>query len=841
MKSNFMKLIMLAMIIPLAGCGNSSSTTTSGSLTSATTGTSSSGTSTTSTPSPEDKGLIGNKLIYNGHFDSFEFEEDTNPEEFLEALENFYPNGGATEFRIDLAKTLTSYCTEGGGIAYTPDGYTWFGDESTKQERTYKEKTISTYKVNNVDGNMLCEYGLDPDSDSVYHFYIYDDGELFHYPIISTEILGNPLHFEVLDQGLVYHDNQLKILFDVRFTYNDEEQKINLGAQCAFYLGNGKSSDVEVIKQPTDIHVNYPSNPDELVMSFEVNHPEKVKSYQWYIGTYVHGLAVSFSQIKGEFSKSNEIHLRSIGCAMSRIPLKCLIICENQEFFSGIGDIYVDNVNEFVPVAYLLDYPIMAGETLDLSTTPYGTGKISYDKNETDFTFENVQFNNANIESDIQSGGFMIESWANKYETYNFHFAGKNVWNCVYWEEENHQGGLGFYIHFAGKSVLPVINFVGDGDITFIGSTRAIAAYGAYAHINCTMNFIGLPNRLTCGVFADNIVVEEGAIINAVIGGSLLSTNFTDNYNSGFLDIKKGARINAIINAGNTSVGEVALFGIRASRAINIESAYVNIIIEINYEYFFNVKQMLLPVQALYCNSGTVDIKNSEVYIKILTAKTPKEDIENIAESVGGIGGMSIGIKNSLIDVSIDSSAFCNVSGINTGCLEVESSYIDVYVRGHEQVSGIVSTYRKDRSVSGALVVKNSKVNVVSEADCYNLDETGKVYYVDAGIRAVYFEFDLDDDSFVHIKTNRASVIVSIFDHVKTKVEPVKDYVPTQILLDDLSVYSDEYEINCNSYSSYSSTEEPHNFFVKYESMYVNKGEPYSQFLTEITLTKKSI
>ena len=353
-------------------------------------------------PAPKDPGLIGNKLKYNGRFDNFEYDPGTEPQDFIDALLQFYDEG-AIDFRLELAKTLTSYWVPGDNIAkYTSDEFTYFGNESTKKTLTYETKEVETYKVNNFDGGELCRYGKDPDYSTVYHFYNElenDTCEIAH--IIDKSLLGNPLHLLVDDDGFTYSDNQIEISFAVTIKYDDVPQFTPLKAYFNFYLGNGKSNDVEVIEQPTSVHVNYPSGPDELKFTLKVNHPEKVLSYSWYIGAYTKGgIPTSFSEIDSKYSHSKDLTLLSVGCAQSRIPVKCLIRTEKREFFSGIADIFVDNHNEYVPVIYLLDYPIMAGETLNLSTTPYGSGKIIYSENQTDITFDHVNFNNEHIDSD---------------------------------------------------------------------------------------------------------------------------------------------------------------------------------------------------------------------------------------------------------------------------------------------------------------------------------------------------------------------------------------------------------------------------------------------------------
>ncbi|MCQ2802855.1 MAG: hypothetical protein MJ225_04230 [Bacilli bacterium] len=811
-------LLLIPTLLPLSGCGSSP------------------------TPiKPNDPGLIGNKFIYNGRFDSFEFDPDTDPEAFMSGLMDFY-DGGATEFRLDVARVLTTYSTSPTTTKKTPDGYTYFGNESTKQTIKYNDKDVTAYKVNNFENGQLCLYGLDPEYKNVYHFYSEEDDNKYGIAnIIDRYMLGSPLHLTVSDDGFTYKDNQITVPFKVNLSYHDEAVDIDLTAYTTFYLGNGQSEDVEVIKQPTDIHVNYPSGPDKLKMSVTVNHPEKVVSYSWYIGAFsAFGEATSFSEINSDFSHSKDLTLMCVGCAQSKIPVKCLIKTEHREFFSGIGVIYVDNSNEYVPVIYLLDYPIMAGETLDLSTTPYGTGKIIYDSNETDITFDNVEFNNKNMNSNLESVGLKLQNWANPHEEFNFNFVGKNVWYNQYWEEDNHQGGLGFFIHFAGASKHPVVNFKGPGDITFIGGSRAISGTNIKVHVYTNINVLGLPNRLTGGIYADDITIESTGSVTGVLGNAILCA-LSDKPGCGGVVLKKGARVDATINAGNVSVDETQMFGIRALFLVQMTDAFVNIDIVVDYAYFLSLQQSLMPIEGIYSDLGAIEITNSIVNVDIRCKNLPDTSIIMIANSVSAMGGSAITIKNSTVNAVVDSYAFINVRGIDTGCFEAINSVVNVYAKGMRTVVGILSNYKKDHSVSGAIYIENSKVDVYAEAYTYEMDGFGKPYYMDSGITGVTFEFVLDSNSYIHVKTNRASCLLSIFDHVSSQVVPVKDYKPTQILLSDYKVDCSTYEINCNSYKGYSPNEEPKEFFVEYEAMYIPEegAAAYTHYLTEILITAK--
>ena len=193
---------------------------------------------------------------------------------------------------------------------------------------------------------------------------------------------------------------------------------------------------------------------------------------------------------------------------------------------------------------------------------------------------------------------------------------------------------------------------------------------------------------------------------------------------------------------------------------------------------------------------------------------------------------------NSNVNVKVDSYSFINVKAITGGYVVIGNSVVDVFARGQYTVSGIYCAYKNNSSTSGRIVINNSKVDVYADAFAYVKDQFGDPYYMDAGIAGVTFEFGLDSQSYIHVKTNRASVLLSMFAHVQEKVNPVPNYTPTQIVLDDVKVEAAAYEINVGSYSGFSASEEPKQFQVKYEAMYIPETG-YANYLTEILITEK--
>lgn len=824
--------------------------------------------------------IFGKKFTYNGIHSDFTYDVGTSAEDFEEAVKKIYDN--LEELRDRVAVALGYYYPNPGRVPEVLyDKQIEFGKEDSSQTRSFSGKEVTTFVVNQKDDKKLCEFGLDPDNKNVYHFYAKDtsggENDVVLHKIVDHSLAsGVTKNATVTDTGFTPVENGVKFNYKVDILIGEEHF-------IAFFSQNfdlGEPKDVTITKQPQDLHV---TAPEPIRFEVEVDHPELVVSYQWYAGAFSvdeQGIEhdVSYKPILGTAAKKRILEIPGSGSRTGHWCYKCLITTKDREFFSDFGTLFVDDGNDELPILFVLDYPIMVGEHLDLSKTPYGSGVISYSNTGRDIMFDNVHFNNLNIESDHEAIAFSIESWHNIVTDVTFTFVGENIWYNSYWEEDNHQGGFGLFVHYAGESVVPTINFKGDS-LTVVGGTRAISV-GAPLNIYNHINVVGQPGRLTHGIYAYDITVKSGGSVSGSLGGSILYTMNREQNTWGNITLEANSRVDAVIYPGKVSTGETNMFGMYAVNDVKINEADLSLVIAPDYDYFINQgegDQNLLPLIGIHSSNGYLEAIKSNIDIRIKATNVPESgEIKSLANTVEGLSAMEVSVKGSNININIDSAVFMNVNGIYSIMLTFVDSVVNVNVHGHLEVSGIVSSlslrqingledYRADDKFYGSrppylgnlegyapivdlgaaknakgdfisyVKVTNCKMNIVVNADEFGVDEFGNNYYIDAGIRAKDFEFTLGETDYIHIKTNMASPLVSSYDHVPSELTPVTEYEPKHILLDTVHVQADSYEINQTSY--YSWTEAEGNFYVACEAMFV--PENYTTYLHEVTLTAK--
>lgn len=831
-------------------------------------------------PKEKDVTLIGKLYNYNGKSSELIYDRDTTEADFNDVFGQFYQS--FTQVKLSVADILSSYKVDKHEFKTLYDNQTKFEDKETEKVRLYNGKEIKTYGVNIKDEYKLCEFGFDPDKEDVYHFYsenLEKPGEVEIFKLVDKDFLsGHTKNATVYDDGFILENNEVKFTFVIQLTYEGAVYK----ASFNMYLASEAKQEVTITKQPEDVEI---CAPDGFKFEVQVDHPELVRGYQWYGGGFNEaGEPASFSPILGTAAKKRVFEVPATGSKTGRQAYKCLITTDDSQFFSDVAVLDISESLDEVPAFMVLDYAVRPGSYLNLEDTPYGTGEIRYSGNGSEIAFDNVHFNNANIESALENIAFDMTSWHNIVENVNIKFIGTNVINNVYWEEDHNQGGFGFFMHYGGESVIPTITFTGD-PVTIIGGTRAISV-NAHLVIENEINCVGLPHRLTHGIYAYDFVVKSGAAITGSMGGSILYTTHAEANIWGDIKIEKGARIDAIINPGHVSEGDTQLFGMLAINDLIIDGAEVNMTIAPDYAYFRSSDHAMAPIIGMYSQEHLIKITNSNVNINVICQNVPTEgDIFPLVACAEGISSPNIQIlDNSNVNVYIDSSAFNQVCGIYGIVINLFNSDVDVHAHGAYYVSGINAVLKRTIQVNNleeqyigkcygndcfdyanpltasfeeigsqnegilrdpgdfvsTIKINEGRTRVYAKADTFITGEPSDIpTYVDAGMRAKDFKITLNGASSIEIDTEGMSAMVLTYDHIQDYLEPVADY--SSAYLDQvLDVFASDvtYHVNQGSYESYSELEEPKHFYVAYESLFAdNLGE---NFLTHIKLTHKA-
>lgn len=769
---------------------------------------------------------------YNGLFTHFTFDDESHEGDFYTLFQTNFPT--ELSFRNSLLTQLGSVGNDPKTREHIYENQIAFGSIKNSHTRTYSGKEVTTYDVNPSGDKKLGEITVDPENNNQYRIISPDqknpDGEYVLTPLLSRFTMSpyGKVDANVFDNGIVVNEDSF--IFNYKLTMSTDKYSFTANGSFTFELKNG--SEINFITQPTDVNV---TSGDTYSFEVAVDHPELVLSYQWYSGAYnAHGEPYSLKALKGSAAKNRVLTIQSAQSKDINACYQCIVTTTKGEYLSNYARLTIEEPMSEVPSFYVLDRAIKPGSSLDLATTPYGDGTISYSEDGSLIEFDHVYFINKNMESCLQNIAMSIQSNYSKVSAITFKFVGTCVWNNAYWEDDHNQGGFALFMHYANDAVLPSVIFEGD-PLMVIGGTRAINIRGNLT-IKNSISIAGAPNRFTSGIFAHSINVKNGATITANIGGPVLSTLGDDDNRTGYIKIEDGVVIDATINAGKVNVGETQLFGFLAQTNLYVDNAKINLHFVLDYNFFASTKQYATPLIGMYSNSSTIRIANSDVNITMDAVNVPAK-ANALATAIEGIGGPHIIIDNADVNIKIDSTAFALVRGINTIVLEiVNGSNVKIFAHGALQITGIVSVFKSEpttlftnsNGLESNVKIIDSNLDIETIADI--IDSEGK-YYTDAGIRSHQYQIELSEGYFIHVKTNRASALVASVKYAYHEEDP-STFVPQYLLLDGLTKNPNTYTIEPDYYLEWNEDAKT-NYYIILETLKVD-----SQFLTEITLYK---
>ncbi len=772
---------------------------------------------------------------YNGLFTHLSFDDESQKENFNALFFTNYSN--ELSFRNDLLSQLGSVGNDPRKREKKYENQIVFDSIKNSHIRTFNGNEVTTYNVNPFEESKLAEITVDPDNTNQYRFISQNidkqEEEYVVTPLLIKHAMSpyGDVYCKVYDNGIVASDEDIVINYQV--TMSVKNQAYTANGSLTFELKD--TSEINFIIQPTDVSIK---TGDSYSFEVEVDHPELVQKYQWYSGSFdKYGQPSSLKPLKGSAAKNRKLEINSSFSTATTTCYQCVVTTAKGEYYSDYANLVIEDTESEIPSFYVLDRAIKPGSSLDLATTPYGNGIIAFSDDGTLIEFNNVYFTNTNMESCLQNIGMSIRSNYSKVDNITFKFNGSCTWDNTYWEDDHNQGGFALFVHFANESTIPTITFEGDS-LTVKGGTRAISVT-ANLIIKNSISLVGVPNRLTSGIFAYSIKVKTGASISANIGGSVLST-LSDNENrTGYIQIEDGVVIDALIKPGKVNIGETQIFGFLAQTYLFIDGAIVNLHFIVDYEVFSSTKQYIAPLIGMYSNSSTIKITNSDVNITMEAVKVPVRS-NVLASAVEGIAGPFVIFDNSNINIKIDSSSFYLVRGIESIAFEAKNdSDVKVYVHGAIQVTGIVSVYKdkptklftSTQNLDSIIRIENSNIDVEANAD--HFDDSEPKYYTDTGIRGHQFSIELDEEYAVHVKTNGASALVSAAKYALEKQDP-STFVPQYLLFDGLTINPSDYSIDPDYYIEWNE-EASTNYYIILETL-----KEASQFLTEITISNKT-
>jgi prepilin-type processing-associated H-X9-DG protein len=439
--------------------------------------------------------------------------------------------------------------------------------------------------------------------------------------------------------------------------------------------------DFYVTVEPEDCEVNYP---DPLTFHVEVNRPEDVASYQWY---YSDGWTLF--ELEGESAKTDTLIIPAWVYNPNPNYVSCVITDKNgNKAFTEDAEIINPNYDDDLKVLYIGEYAVQPGQTLDLSDTFTGSGKVIYDANGTDITFEDVHYSNERAIFDRQLspslGVFFFGRHMEEPEVH-FHFKGDNEFENVFFDEEYNSAGVVFNIWFAKEENQPTAVFDGDGTLTLKGGSNAIYCDG-HVEIDLPVTSYGL-DRVYCDSITGLSVLIDG---NAKLD---LHPNGTGIRAKGDLRTYPGAEIKVSSVAPHVSVGPTFKTLIQVDGGIYMQGTKMDLYGTAYPETFVPYGNYLVNFTGIEARSlGDINMDASEVKIAFGCEKGEDVYALNFCGIIGGENSSSLILNNaSKVEIEMDLDNVMNATGILVpGDVSVDKdSSIRIDIASLGEVAGI--------------------------------------------------------------------------------------------------------------------------------------------------------
>ena len=464
-----------------------------------------------------------------------------------------------------------------------------------------------------------------------------------------------------------------------------------------------------ITQQPEDVIVSYP---DGATFTVKVENPDKVESYQWML-VDIEGNEFF---LEGSSAKTDTLIIPSTVRENNTLDFYCIITDKDgNETVSDSATLDMDNRDVIKPVFYVGEYAIEPGEFIDLSKVDIGdgyklgSGTVSYDRNATDITISNLDFDNSHTMCGLaiaSNVGLSMEFYEPDQEEYNVTFVGDNRIMNTYYDYDYNLGGIPLDFYFDGDGPKPLVNFIGDGTLTITNGTNAIRVIGdLMVGIDVTLHQTF--DLYAYGICAHNLMVAEGCKLDLDVYGAALNAQKGNLY-------VEGADITVSAHAPHISMGTAIANIFQAANDIMLIDATINISTDVDPEICRSVAGY-----SGFSANGDFSAYNCDISYKAAA----KENDHIYATDFCGITANSETIEDSRIDIVIDSPYIYGAGGV-FGIYAFEDlsllrSDVSVDIRSCGSSYGIAP--EEDFSAEDSLV----SVNVVPYADFGDPDAYG--------------------------------------------------------------------------------------------------------------------
>lgn len=321
---------------------------------------------------------------------------------------------------------------------------------------------------------------------------------------------------------------------------------------------------------------------DIVEFTVEVNDPSQVESYQWEYCNEINKEGVEFWNV---FDRANEEATLTVYGARPRDEgrfYRCRITAKDG------GELVTEkcyfNLPEYVEGdAYVVigSRVLVAGKELDLSTTPYGTGKVSLDEDGRVLRLTNVNYHNINFDTDPMccEVGIYYQNWNYDSSDFTVVLSGKNTIINSYYQPSSNGSGIDFGFFFGKEGLKPTVSIQrtnDDANLSCVGGSHCIYANSPLS-ISADLILQTYQSYWNTGVHATAIAISPNISIKADLNGYLFEANNEDEPSKAAIIVNSGVQIDYNCSVGIVSAGSSNVNAFTTSGMISMFGATINI------------------------------------------------------------------------------------------------------------------------------------------------------------------------------------------------------------------------------------------------------------------------
>lgn len=595
-----------------------------------------------------------------------------------------------------------------------------------------------------------------------------------------------------------------EILTSETSIFSSEEQS---SAGESTVVSSEDMSVLRIVSQPQSVTVKLGQ---EAVFEVIVNNEDLVKSYQWEM-LNVDNETQTWVDLDCATARTNRLVIPGPDYELER-PYRVKITDKQDHVLVSESAHYTfsDYVESYAYVSVGTRI-VPAGQSLDLSKTPYGSGIVSLNDKGSELTLSNVNFNNSNFDYDPFDSEVAIYYVCYDYkagEDFKLNLIGTNIITNAYFDSDNAGGiDLGFFFRSnTPENTKPTCTIQGEGSISLIGGSHCLYA-NTDLIIKSNITLTSLGNRWSSGIHGKSITVEEDVRIYGHLNQYLFEANGGNTPAAGILKIKKNAVIDVNVSPTHANDAGSALdagFVMESTGDTIIDGATVNI--GIDYDYLkLDGKPMMPSYTAIYTakEGGVQIINSSKVNIHATTTNSSYNAL------VGGIAGISSS-KDLIIDMSnVEINASCRHASQFNGII----GKAKITIRPYSNVfMNIVALKYTCMGSNESMSIDTSGINIVATA----YSTTGKNYGVVA-----YDELTIVNDySSITVTITDGIAMGVVYAKGSEKLQPQTDYVAQYLHLSKPFTYPEGLSINIYSQQGTTSA------YQYFETIYNDYGSP---------------